>query len=178
MSERLHNRLRNLYAIVAADENFVIGQGDQIPWKSRTDLEQFKNITYGHNLIMGSKTVKSLPHKLANRTIICLTHGSLMPKIDFVYDNVLDIIDHVKANPDKEFFVAGGAQIYEQFIDYCSTIYYTKVRTFVTGDNLTILGPKMQNALMSFCVYAKTCNIYDPLKDNVTIQFNILKHKL
>lgn len=174
MAQRLHN----LYAIVATDENFVIGQGGQIPWRSKSDMRMFRYLTGKQNLIMGRKTVESLPKKLDLRTIYCLSHGELPDKADFVFDNVSDVIEHVKANPNKKFFVAGGAQIYELFVDYYFEIFHTVVKTKVTtvkGDNLTVLGPKMQEVLNSFKCIAKEGH-YDSKIDDAPILIKMLQY--
>lgn len=64
MAQRLDNRLHNLYAIVATDENFVIGKDNTIPWRSKSDMRMFRYLTGKQNLIMGRKTVESLPKNL------------------------------------------------------------------------------------------------------------------
>lgn len=180
MVQRLDNRLRNLYAIVATDENFVIGQDNTVPWRSKSDMRMFRYLTGKQNLIMGRKTVESLPKKLDLRTIYCLSHGEhgehgeLLDKADFVFDNVSDIIEHVKANPDKKFFVAGGAQIYELFVDYYFEIFHTVVKTTVQGDNLTVLGPKMQEVLNGFKCIAKE-EYFDSKIDDAPILVKMLK---
>lgn len=175
MTQRLHNRLHNLYAIVATDENFVIGQGGQIPWRSKSDMRMFRYLTGKQNLIMGRKTVESLPKKLDLRTIHCLSHGELPDKADFVFDNISDIIEHVKANPDKKFFVAGGAQVYELFVDYYFEIFHTVVKTKIQGNNLTVLGPKMQEVLNSFKCIAKEA-YYDSKIDDAPILIKMLQY--
>lgn len=175
MVQRLDNRLHNLYAIVATDENFVIGKDNTIPWRSKSDMRMFRYLTGKQNLIMGRKTVESLPKKLDLRTIYCLSHGELLDKADFVFDNVADIIEHVKANPNKKFFVAGGAQIYELFVDYYFEIFHTVVKTKVQGNNLTVLGPKMQKVLNSFKCIAKE-EYYDPKIDDVPILIKMLQY--
>lgn len=171
-------RLHNLYAIVATDENFVIGQGGQIPWRSKSDMRMFRYLTGKQNLIMGRKTVESLPKKLDLRTIYCLSHGELLDKADFVFDNVSDIIEHVKANPNKKFFVAGGAQVYELFVDYYYyyfEIFHTVVKTEVQGNNLTVLGPKMQEVLNSFKCIAKE-EYYNSKIDDAPILIKMLQY--
>ena len=168
-------RLHNLYAIVATDENFVIGKDNTIPWRSKSDMRMFRYLTGKQNLIMGRKTVESLPKKLDLRTINCLSHGELPDKADFVFDNVSDIIEHVKANPDKKFFVAGGAQIYELFVDYYFEIFHTVVKTKVKGNNLTVLGPKMQEVLNSFKCIAKEA-YYDSKIDDAPILIKMLQY--
>ena len=41
--------------IVACDRNGAIGKDGDLPWRQSTDLQHFKKITMGSNLIMGRK---------------------------------------------------------------------------------------------------------------------------
>ena len=47
--------------IVACDRTGAIGKDGDLPWRQSTDLQHFKKITMGSNLIMGRKTWDSLP---------------------------------------------------------------------------------------------------------------------
>ncbi len=60
--------------IVAVAENNGIGLNNDLLCHIPGDLKRFKEITLGHNLIMGKKTWESLPKKpLAGRTNIVIT---------------------------------------------------------------------------------------------------------
>ena len=52
-----------------------LAKNDTIPWKSKTDLNFFKSKTLNNTVIMGSKTLLSLPNAmpLKNRTNIVIT---------------------------------------------------------------------------------------------------------
>ncbi|MGK7530012.1 dihydrofolate reductase, partial [Salmonella enterica] len=49
-----------LSIIVAMDRNNAIGKNNELPWRLPADLANFKAITTGKNVIMGSKTWESL----------------------------------------------------------------------------------------------------------------------
>jgi dihydrofolate reductase len=67
--------------ITATDKNRGIGFQGKLPWKNKTDMKYFKNITnqrFNENkfnaIIMGRKTFESLDYKpLPNRLNICIT---------------------------------------------------------------------------------------------------------
>ncbi len=46
--------------VVAASENNVIGQENDMPWRLSTDLKRFKALTLGKPVIMGRRTWQSL----------------------------------------------------------------------------------------------------------------------
>lgn len=126
--------------IVAVSDNGVIGKDGKIPWKLSTDLARFKEITTGHNLIMGRKTYESLPKPLENREILVLsaTYGEhsgdreIRPR--HRWHQALHITDVYK---DEQFFVAGGQQIYDEIFktpELIHRVYLTRVHCNVEGD--------------------------------------------
>lgn len=129
-------------AIVAMTENRVIGKAGKIPWKIRTDMRHFVNMTKGHPVIMGRKTYQSIPAKFRpldkGRTNIVMTrHPS---QVDFDTEGVILASSPVEALAeaiihDKEVvFIAGGSDIYELFLPEVDTIFLTRVCAEVEGD--------------------------------------------
>jgi len=116
--------------IVAMDLYDGIGKDNQLPWHIKQDLQYFKNKTLNKTIIMGSNTYFSLPNRpLKYRKNIVLTTDKDKKDIiekdgAIVYDNINDIINDFK---NEDCFIIGGASIYKQFIDYCDTLYITKV---------------------------------------------------
>ena len=47
-------------AIFAMSQNRVIGKDGKIPWHIPEDFKFFKEITLGHRVIMGRKTLESI----------------------------------------------------------------------------------------------------------------------
>ena len=61
-------------AIVCVDQNFAIGNKGDLLVNIPEDMKQFKKITKGGTVLVGSKTYESLPQKpLSNRTNIIIT---------------------------------------------------------------------------------------------------------
>ena len=56
-----------LAMIVARAKHNVIGKDNQLIWHLPKDLQYFKKLTTGHVIIMGRKTLESLPFLLPNR---------------------------------------------------------------------------------------------------------------
>ena len=113
-----------LAIIVAKTKNNVIGINNTLPWKQRNDLQRFKSLTVGHNIILGRKTFDSfngriLPdrnHWVVTRDqYVFLNSISSLPAEELVRVSALYQFDKFLANPDDvkkcNAFVIGGEQI-------------------------------------------------------------------
>ncbi len=67
------NEIMNVSLIVAMDRNRVIGRDGDLPWHLSSDLKRFKQLTMGHHIIMGRKTLESIGRLLPGRTTIVVT---------------------------------------------------------------------------------------------------------
>lgn len=124
---------------VAAAKNNVIGKKGDLPWRLKSDLARFKELTSGHPVIMGRNTYLSLPEKfrpLPNRTNIIISRtssesyeGTVMVK------NLAEALHTAKAAPgSEELFIIGGGQIYALALPVANRIYLTRVDAEVDGD--------------------------------------------
>ena len=50
-----------MYAIVAVDEKWGIGRDNGLLFRLPADLKRFRSLTEGHTVLMGRKTLESLP---------------------------------------------------------------------------------------------------------------------
>ena len=119
--------------IVAMDRNRVIGHDGDLPWHLSEDLKRFKQLTMGHHIIMGRKTLESIGRLLPGRTSVVVTRQA---DFDFpgavVVNSLQEAID--KAKGDGEAFIIGGAEIYNQSLVLVDRIYLTEIDAEVTGD--------------------------------------------
>ena len=119
-------------AIAAMSLNRVIGVGNKIPWHLPEDFKWFKATTTGHVIVMGRKTFESIGKPLPNRTTIVLSRSAWShPGVQTVRS--LDELSGIVA--DRQTFICGGAQIYEQALPLCSDLFITLVKREVSvGD--------------------------------------------
>jgi dihydrofolate reductase len=68
----MSSKLTNVEAILAVDAVNGLAKNEQIPWKSKTDLKFFKNKTLENFVVMGSKTLLSLPKSMPLKTELTL----------------------------------------------------------------------------------------------------------
>ncbi|WP_027001179.1 dihydrofolate reductase [Hugenholtzia roseola] len=126
--------------IVAKGERGEIGVANEMLWKLPADMKFFRQTTTGHTLLVGRKTFESFGKGLKNRFCIVLTSqtdyehdptlAALCPDLDTAYQMA-------QARGEKECFVVGGAQIYEQVLQkkWLTKLYITEVlATFERAD--------------------------------------------
>lgn len=118
--------------IVAADLDYGIAKNGDLLARLPKDLQFFKEKTLGNVVIMGRKTLESLPGKkpLPGRTTLILSRS---PEYTCEQATVLhseqEVLAWLKERqiPEEQVFVSGGAEIYRLFMPYCQAGYLTKI---------------------------------------------------
>lgn len=109
--------------IVNADRNGGIGKNGELLVHIKEDMQRFKELTVGNTVVMGRKTLESLPggKPLPDRVNVVLTRNC-----NYRADGVVIChnIDEIKTLTG-EVFVIGGGEIYAQLLDLCDTAYIT-----------------------------------------------------
>lgn len=123
-----------LVIIAAAAENNALGINNDLPWHLPDDFKRFKQLTSGHKIIMGRKTLESFPKALPKREHIVVTRDkNYMPKFPCTIFNTLeDAIAFAKS--DELAFIIGGGQIYEQSLQYATDIELTRIHAEFEAD--------------------------------------------
>ncbi len=119
-------------AIAAMAANRVIGRNGDLPWRLPEDLRWFKRTTLGHTLVMGRKTFESIGRPLPGRRTLVLSR-TLSPADDITCVRSLREAE-AAAEPGKDVFVVGGAEIYRLAFPRCDEIYITHVDGEYAGD--------------------------------------------
>lgn len=122
-------------SIVAMNQDRVIGFENQIPWYLPADLKYFKKKTMGHPVLMGRKCFQSIGNPLPGRTNIIVTRDPY-----FIVSNCI-IVHSIeegllwsKRNNEKEIFIIGGGEIYNQSVHLWNRLYVTLVDVPCKGD--------------------------------------------
>ena len=127
------------YAIAAMSENRVIGNHGKIPWHLPDDFRWFKHKTLGQTILMGRKTYQSIGRPLPGRKTIVLTRSpEPISGVEICRDENL-LIQRWKEDctfnqPLEGLTICGGAEVYREFLPYCSALYLTRVKQSVDGD--------------------------------------------
>jgi dihydrofolate reductase len=116
--------------ILSVSANGAIGNKNDLIWKNSEDMKRFKAITLNNNIIMGRKTMESIPKfPLPMRRNIVLSNS--------IIDNnsnefsVMSFEDTLKLD---NFIVIGGAILYEQYLSHVNRIYITHIEEYLIGD--------------------------------------------
>ncbi|MEA4816647.1 MAG: dihydrofolate reductase [Lachnospiraceae bacterium] len=116
--------------IVSCDLNWGIGKGEALLARIPEDMSFFKQTTMGHIVIMGRKTLESLPGQkpLPGRVNIVVTKNKDYKKEGFIITSGIDeAINAAKAYSPKKIFIIGGGSIYREFMPFCDTAYITRL---------------------------------------------------
>lgn len=149
--------------IVIVDKDWGIGKDGGLLVHLPGDLQYFKEKTLGKVLIMGRKTVESLPggRPLPGRTTIVLT-GNSAYEPPVARDGTQAIICRSQADVEttlcslrdergidlaQDVIAAGGETVYAMFLPQCNEMLVTKIdrtfpadRHFANLDRLTAAG--------------------------------------
>jgi len=99
-------------AIIARNNNYVIGMNNSLPWRCSEDLKHFKEKTLNQKLLVGYNTYKNLP-PLKNREIV------VDLKDDFIFD-----VD----------WCIGGKKTYEKYAPYFTELHISLINNNNDGD--------------------------------------------
>ena len=125
---------------VARDRNGVIGRDGRQPWRLKSDLALFKQLTLGKPVIMGRKTWDSLPKKpLPGRLNVVLSRdGSFEPRGAVACETLDEAfqIAREQASEDgaEEVCVIGGAAVFAEALPRARRLYLTEVEGEPKGD--------------------------------------------
>lgn len=123
--------------IAAVDQNWAIGNKNQLLVKIPADQKFFRETTTGKVVVMGRKTLESFPNglPLKNRTNIVLTHDkNYTVKDAIVLHSLEDLREELKKYPSEDIYVIGGETIYRQLLDDCDVAHITKIEFAYDAD--------------------------------------------
>ena len=123
---------KSFKAIVAMSLNRGIGKGNQLPWHLPEDLKWFKKLTTGNVIIMGRKTWESIGKPLPNRESLVVSRGTAIG-----VPGVRTVRSLAEINPaadSRDYFIIGGAQLFQEGLPLCSDLFLTLVKREVEAD--------------------------------------------
>ena len=116
--------------IVAADRNWAIGKDNRLLVSIPADMKLFRKETAGKVVVMGRKTLESLPNgqPLQGRVNFVLSRNrSLQVEGAVVVDRVPELLEALRAYATEDVYVIGGESVYRELLPYCDTAYVTKI---------------------------------------------------
>lgn len=116
-------------AIVAVDKNWAIGKEGKLLTSIPDDQRFFRQTTTGQVVIMGRKTLESLPggKPLPNRTNVIMTRNEDYKESGVVIAHSVPEALAAARKENADIYIAGGKEIYEQLLPYCDEAYVTYI---------------------------------------------------
>jgi dihydrofolate reductase len=141
--------MADIVLIAAIAENGVIGRGNALPWRLKSDMAHFRALTMGKPVVMGRKTYLSIGKPLTGRTTIVVSRDPAFAAPGIVVAPSLDTAlaaargDALRRKVDT-VVVAGGAEIYAQAMPLATQLAITHVCKRVDGDaHFPAIDPKI-----------------------------------
>lgn len=123
--------------IVAVDENWAIGNKNDLLIRIPADHKMFRQETTGKVVVLGRKTLETFPQglPLKNRTnIILSTNPSYKVKDAVVVHSVDELLKELEKYNTEDIYIIGGESIYRQMLPYCNVAHVTKIDYAYTAD--------------------------------------------
>ena len=126
--------------IVCTGKNGEIGYDNKLLFNLPPDMKFFREQTLGHTVLMGRKTVESLPKILDRRIILKVSNQ------EYAYSNLKVSLSDAEEysdllNTDK-IFIAGGSQLYSSTFDIADELWITEVANDVVNCDTWYKIPK------------------------------------
>ncbi len=135
----MQHKEKQMKLIVACDKEYSIGKDGELLTYLPKDLKRFKSITMGNIMIMGRKTIDSLPggRLLPQRETWILTRDTSYVKEGArIFHSIESIRSYTKENQidTSSIFICGGSEIYQLFLPYCTEAYITQIEHVFDAD--------------------------------------------
>ncbi|MDE6435829.1 MAG: dihydrofolate reductase [Lachnospiraceae bacterium] len=134
--------------IVAVDENWAIGNKNNLLVSIPEDHKFFRQITMGHVVVLGRKTLEGFPGglPLKGRTNIILSHDpDFEAKDAVIVHSKEELLEKLADYDSDDIFVIGGESIYQMMYEYCDTAHVTKIHYSYQADKYFPDLDKMDN---------------------------------
>ena len=125
--------------VAAVAENGVIGRGNALPWRLKSDMAHFRELTMGKPVVLGRKTYQSIGKPLVGRTTIVVSRDGSFNAPGIIVAPSLAVAlqtargDALRRNCNA-IAVAGGADIFAQALPLATRLFITEVHNGIVGD--------------------------------------------
>jgi dihydrofolate reductase len=139
----------DIVLLAAVADNGVIGRGNGLPWRIKSDMQHFRAVTMGKPVIMGRKTYASIGRPLPGRTTIVISRDANFAAPGILVAPSLDAAiaaargDAMRRGADA-IIIAGGAAVYALALPLATRLAITHVHKSVDGDaHFPSIDPKL-----------------------------------
>jgi len=131
--------MNNLVIISAIGKKHELGYKNDLIWRIKEDLQNFRDVTMGHYIVMGLRTYESLPPTLAGRKYIVISDTNIRADNVLTFGNLETFLKFAQ-NVNEVIYVIGGGMIYKQLLPYSDKMVLTEIDE--TAKNADVFFPK------------------------------------
>ena len=116
--------------IAAVDENWAIGNHNELLIRIPADHKFFRQETTGKVVVLGRKTLETFPQgmPLQNRTnLILSSNPQYSVKGAIVVHSVEELLRELEKYNTENVYIIGGESVYRQLLPYCDVAHITKI---------------------------------------------------
>ena len=152
--------------IVCTGKNGEIGYDNKLLFNLPPDMKFFREQTLGNVVMMGRKTIESLPKSLDRRIVLKVSNQ------EYAYSSLRVSLSDAEEysdllNTDK-IFIAGGAKLYESTFDTVDELWITEVANDVDNCDTWYKIPKDDFTMFEHTNWMEHTN---PLGETLTYRF-------
>lgn len=139
----------NLKLIACVDKNFGLGCKNNLLFKLREDMKNFREMTLNGTIIFGRKTLQTFPNSRPLELRRNIIFSRTLEKIDGaeIVRSVEELWQILKVG--EKNFVIGGAEIFTELLPYAEEIFLTEVDAEKSAD---VFFPKFDGEFKSICL--------------------------
>ena len=127
--------------IVAADRKWGIGKNGGLLAHIPTDMKYFRDHTMGKTVVMGRKTLESMPggKGLPGRTNYVLTsQRGFSAERCITVCSIDELREELAEYDPDDVFLIGGATLYNRLYKECNRLYVTKIDADLDADTFIV----------------------------------------
>lgn len=124
-------------AIASVTSDWGIGHDGGLLVPNKQDMRRFVKLTMGGTVVMGRKTLESLPGQRplkGRRNVVLSARPHYRPSGFEVAASVDEALELVRADDPSRVWVMGGATVYEALLPHCDRAYLTMNHVVVEAD--------------------------------------------
>lgn len=125
-------------AIVAVDQNWAIGNKNDLLIRIPSDHKHFREETTGKVVVLGRKTLETFPQgmPLQSRTNIILTSDvNYKVKGAIIVHSIEALLEELQKYNEEDIYIIGGESVYRQMLPYCKVVHVTKINRAYDADS-------------------------------------------
>ncbi len=141
--------MTSILLLAAVADNGVIGAGNTMPWRLKSDLRRFRARTMGKPVIIGRKTYQSIGRALPGRSTIVISRDPTFAAPGILVTPSLPAAVEVARGEAMRrgvdtIVVAGGAEVYAQAMPIADRLEITQVHARPPGETtFPAIDPKL-----------------------------------